>query len=130
MNRGLVVADRSGQAWSNFKAKNIRRWSGFASFPTPPFQFTHISNLTSLTFDFSSNPVFFLQFASNLVSLSSTGAGGGPLDDVNFTRIMLKLKNTTVSSLRIILKLKFITLGWMISNYENHTDPAEAEIYV
>ena len=68
MNRGLVVADRSGQAWSSFKAKNIRRWSGFASFPTPPFQFTHISNLTSLTFDFSSNPVFFfnLQFRLSL----------------------------------------------------------------
>ena len=68
MNRGLVVADRSGQAWSIFKAKNIRQWSGFASFPTPPFQFTHISNLTSLTFDFSSNPVFFfnLQFRLSL----------------------------------------------------------------
>ena len=68
MNRGLEVADRSGQAWSIFKAKNIRQWSGFASFPTPPFQFTHISNLTSLTFDFSSNPVFFfnLQFRLSL----------------------------------------------------------------
>ena len=29
---------------------------------------------------------------SNLVSLSSAGAGGGPLDDVNFTRIILKLR--------------------------------------
>ena len=65
MNRGLVVADRSGQAWSSFKAKKRSsvEWSGFASFPTPPFQFTHISNLTSLTFDFLSNTVFFLQFA-------------------------------------------------------------------
>ena len=68
MNRGLEVADRSGQSWSIFKAKNIRQWSGFASFFTPPFQFTHISNLTSLTFDFSSNPVFFfnLQFRLSL----------------------------------------------------------------
>ena len=31
---------------------------------------------------------------SNLVSRSSAGAGGaGPLDDVNFTRIILKLKH-------------------------------------
>ena len=65
------------------------------------------------------------------MSLSSAGAGGGPLDDVNFTRIMLKLKIITigwylmkitlillrlkiiiVSSPKIILKLDIITLGW------------------
>ena len=34
---------------------------------------------------------------SNLVSLSSAGAGGGPLDDVNFTRIILKLNKKNIS---------------------------------
>ena len=46
MNRGLEVADRSGQAWSSFKAKNIRRWSGVAS---PLFPLRLFNSLTSQT---------------------------------------------------------------------------------
>ena len=68
MNRGLEVADRSGQAWSNFKAKNIRRWSGVAS---PLFPLRLFNSLTSQTWQvwlLIFRPIFFfyLQFRLSL----------------------------------------------------------------
>ena len=81
--------------------------------------------------------IAFCEFASNLVSLSSAGAGGGPLEDVNFTRIMLKLKNTdhtdhTEADNHQSKQPKDHTETEnhhtrMISNFENQIDPAEAE---
>ena len=62
MNRGLVVADKSGQAWSNFKAKNIRRWSGVASHLFPLRLFNSLTSQTWLVWLLIFRPIQFFFF--------------------------------------------------------------------
>ena len=62
----------------------------------------------------------------NLVSLSSAGRGGAPLDEVNFTRIMLKLKYLwslfkenlyIILDMRLTFMIPFIEIMWTVKAF-------------